>query len=145
MAEFVYLDIEGNEHGRNEWDLHHPFNRASMKGCGERHWADLFRVAMFKRFHNQGKDTLHANAPHLPKPGKELAYMLREFRYEQMMAELESPVSQYDQVVDLSQYIHDLAETSENVGVQKQAARISRAFEQQMPYILLGQVQRVEL
>jgi len=142
----VYLDVEGGERARSEWDMHHPFNRASMRGPGERRWADLFRIAMFKDRHNQGKDTLHWNAPHLPKPSRDLAYTLRVFRYEQMREAraADTPPSQYDQLIDLSQYIHDLAETAEDSGVQKECARISRAFELQMPWILLGQVEKVE-
>ena len=138
----VYLDIEGNERDRGDWDIHHPFNRGSMRGRGEKKWSDLFRVAMFKDRHNQGKDTLHRNAPHLPKPGEDLAAILRDFRHEQLEKVGENP---YDQIVDLSQYIHDLAETVENTGIQRECVRISRAFEQQMPWILLGQVERVEL
>lgn len=137
----VYRDVEGEIRRFNEWDTHHPFNVASMHGRGEREWANLFRIAMFKEWHNQGKRCLHANAPHLPKPGRDLAYMLRAFRYEQMAEAEITPISPYDQMVELNDYIHDLAETSENRGIQKQATRIANALELQMPYILGGQVE----
>lgn len=133
----LYFDVDGNEHARNEWDIHHPFNRASLKGTGEKRWGDLFAIPMYKIHHNLGKNALHFNAPHLPKPGKDLAYLLRLRRYEQM----DNPETTiYDDLVDTNTYIHDLADESENTKIRQQAGRIAKAFELQMPYILLGQV-----
>lgn len=137
----LYFDIDGNEHARKDWDIHHPFNRASLRGTGERQWGDLFAVPMFKIHHNLGKSALHPNAPHLPKPGKELAYMLRQRRYEQMN---DPDTTIYDDLIDTNSYIHDLAQVSNNAGIQQQAGRIAKAFELQMPYILLGQVVTVD-
>ena len=137
----LYYDIDGIEHDRSEWDIHHPFNRASLRGNGEKRWGDLFAIPMYKIHHNQGPNCLHAKVPHLPKPSSELGYLLRLRRYDQMA---NPDTSIYDDLVDTSDYIHEIAETSGNAGMQQQAARIAKVFELQLPYIVLGQVITVE-
>ena len=148
---FVYLDIEGNEHGRKEWDMHHPYNRGAMKGRGEKEWADMFTLPMLKVWHNLGKNALHSCIPLCPKPNKELMCLLRQNRYQQIEADKVAvaqglqPATPYDNFIDMNLYVHQIAETTENSGLQRVAWRVANNLEMQSEFILLGQIERVEV
>lgn len=131
----LYFDIEGNEHARREWDMHHPFSKGAMNG-NERKWADMFKLPMFKIHHNLGKASLHANVVNCPKPDKNLMQLLRFHEYQQ-----DHHINVYDRFIDTMQYIETICETTEHTGLQRNAERVLNNLEQQMPYILLGQVE----
>ena len=83
---FVYLDIEGNEHDKKDWDLHHAIPRCRAK------------------------------SPNV-----------------------------YDRFISIAGFIGDLAVTTGNSNIREQCERISNNFALQAPFILLGQIERVEV
>jgi hypothetical protein len=143
----LYFDVEGNEHARKDWDYHHVFARGDMKGCGEKQWADLFQVPMFKVWHNLGKGALHSNVQHCPKPNRDLMYLLRQQRMQQIeadkicVAQNVPPASRYDHFLDMNEYIHQISEKTPHIGLKRLTERIAENLELQTPYILQGMVE----
>jgi hypothetical protein len=112
-----------------------------MKGRGEKDWANLsgLVVPMFKTYHNLGKNALHSQVELAPKPNKELMYLIRQRLYSEDITNV------YDRFIDVSGYIHDIAETTDNTGLQRLTSRIADNLERQTPFILQGMVERVEV
>lgn len=65
MERPVYLDVDGRERERQEWDKHHVFARTILKGEGEVAWASLSGILLpvYREFHNKGSSALHNNVP----------------------------------------------------------------------------------
>lgn len=139
MKRLVYLDVDGNEHCRKEWDVHHVFPKHLAKGHGEKAWIDLYKLPMFKPYHNLGKESLHANVELCPMPTKEMQYRMRMNLYAD---DSESP---YDKFLHMNELVHYIGETSLDTRTVWVAERIADNLERQAPYILNGMVQVVEL
>lgn len=134
MERLVYLDNDGNELRRCDWDIHHPIPKNSAKGNGEKAWIDMYTVPMVKRWHNLGKESLHANVRLCPMPDKDMQYRMRLQSYAD---ESQNP---YDRFLHMNEYVHHIAETTPDERTQWLAGRIAENLTQQAPYILEGQV-----
>lgn len=132
----LYFDVQGNEHSRNEWDMHHVFPRSQMHGGKQRAWCNLrgLLIPIYKDQHNRGSESLHANVPFPPKPTPELMGAIRQHLFTEDVTDV------YDRFVAMNQFVHDLAETTENTGLGKLAEKLAVNLEQQTPYILTGMV-----
>jgi len=143
MEQLVYLDVDGHEHARSAWDIHHVFARCKMKGTGEKAWANLegLTVPIFKVYHNLGKGALHSNVELCPKPTKDMMYAIRRNLHENPS---DSP---YDKFLGVNELVHHMAETSLDEHTVWLSGRIADNLERQAPFILQGQViiERVEL
>jgi hypothetical protein len=134
MERLAYLDIDGNELRRCDWDEHHAFARKFAKGHGEKAWINLFTVPMVKRFHNLGKESLHANVELCPLPTKDMQYRMRLQHYR------DADLNPYDAFLSMNEYVHHIAETAQDSRTMWLAGRIAENLEQQSPYILQGMV-----
>lgn len=50
----------------------------------------------------------------------------------------------YDRFIEVAGVVKDIAETSGDIAFSRDARRLSRNFDAQMPYILSGQVRSIE-
>ena len=141
MERVVYLDNDGNQHGRSDWDMHHIFARSTMRTTGERNFsvARGLLLPVYKPWHNQGRNALHSNVPLAPKPCRDLMHIINRYINDDPTEGL------YDRFIGINQEIHRVAETTENVGLQRNAARIAANLELQTPYILSGMVTMVKV
>jgi len=141
MAEPLYFDTGGNERPRKDWDYHHVFPRCRAKSPGQKRWINLHGlvVPVFREFHNQGPESLHANVPHPIIPTKGIMYRVREHIYEHAT---DNP---YDVLLGVNDLMHTIAETCAYTDTSKVAGRIATNLELQMPYILEGMVERVDV
>lgn len=141
MERVVYLDNDGNQHGRSDFDFHHVFPRSQMRSTGERNFirARGLLLPVYRPWHNRGKDALHSNVPLAPKPCRDLMHIVYKYINEDTTEGL------YDRFIGINQEIHRVAETTENVGLQRNAARIAANLELQTPYILSGMVTMVKV
>jgi len=137
MEAFTYTDMEGNRHKPSHVDKHHVFAQCRMHTPGEKNFINLSGLVlpMLKVWHNDGKESLHANVPLAVKPERELMYLIRDHIYGQ-----DQEVSVYDRFLGINERIHDIAETTRDIGLSINAARIARNLELQTPYILSGMV-----
>ena len=136
---FIYLNADGNEIPRNAFDTHHVFPRNYAKGNGEKGWIDLFKVPIVKTCHNLGKGSLHANVELCPLPDKDMQYRMRLQSYQ------DDATSPYDRFINMSEQVHDIAQTSHDRRTVWLAERIADNLERQAPYILQGMVEVIEL
>ena len=136
---YRYETSDGEQIARHDWDTHHIFARSTMRGRNEKDWADLFTVPMVKTYHNMGKAALHTNVELPPRPDKELMHRIRVNRYENATA------NPYDRFIQMSEFVHEVAETSPHEHTAWLAGRIADNLERQAPFILLGMVTIQEL
>lgn len=141
MERVVYLDNDGNEHQRNEWDWHHVIPKKEMRTTGEKNFsvARGLLLPMYKPWHNQGKGALHSNVPLAPKPCRDLMHIV----YQHIQSDDTEGI--YDRFLGISDVIHQVAETTSHTGLQRNAERIARNLELQTPYILSGMVTVVKV
>lgn len=141
MERVVYLDNDGNEHRASEWDEHHVFAQSKMHTTGERNFirARGLLLPVYKKWHNQGKGALHSNVPLAPKPCRDLMHIINRYINDDTTEGI------YDRFIGINQEIHRVAETTENVGLQRNAARVAANLELQTPYILSGMVTVVKV
>ncbi len=138
---FVYLDIEGNEHDKKDWDLHHAIPRCRAKSNKARNFINQSGLVLpiLRIYHNQGKEALHSNVGLSPMPSVMLQHRINQFT-----EELHEP-NVYDRFISIAGFIGDLAVTTGNSNIREQCERISNNFALQAPFILLGQIERVEV
>jgi len=138
---FVYLDIEGNELDKSQWDEHHVIPQCKAKNRKARDFINQRGLVLpvLRVCHNEGKEALHNNVGFPPMP----SVMLRH-RINQYTDQLHEP-NVYDRFIGIAEFVGDLAVTTGNTDIRKQCERLSANFAQQMPFILLGQIERVEV
>lgn len=135
-----YVDTEGVLQPRKAWDYHHIIARSSACSKGQRNFVNQegLVVPMFRIWHNLGKTALHPNVPLARVPGMRLA---REITHTLVNSIGENV---YDRFIEVADVVKEIAETSEDVALSRDARRLSRNFDMQMPYILEGQVRTVD-
>lgn len=136
MERPVYLDVDGRERERHEWDKHHVFARTIMKGEGEMAWAGLSGILLpvYREFHNKGSGALHNNVPHCPKPIKELRHIIRINLYEN------AHLGVYDKFIKVMEAVEGVAERTSSVPLGKNSERVLANLQRQAPFILNGMV-----
>ena len=85
MEALMFRDMEGNLYAKSHVDKHHVIPQCRMNSCNERQFVNLsgLVVPILKTFHNDGKESLHAQVPLAPKPVGNLMYLIRMHIYEQ--------------------------------------------------------------
>lgn len=136
MERPVYLDVDGRERERHEWDNHHVFAKSIMKGEGEVAWASLsgILVPVYREFHNRGSMALHNNVPHCPKPTKELRHIIRINLYEN------AHLGVYDRFIKVLEAVEQVSERTSSVPLGKNSERVLANLQRQAPFILNGMV-----
>lgn len=143
MEAFVYKDTEGNMYRSGHVDIHHPIPRSKMRAKNERKFINEVKglhFPMVKLWHNDGKESLHANVPLAPKPDRDLMYIIRECAYGQP-----PEASPYDVFFAINDCLHDISDNHRNIGLAVGANRLARNFDLQVPFILKGMVQKLEV
>jgi hypothetical protein len=134
--ERLYFDTNGDEQPRNAWDYHHVIARSSARSKGQRSFVNQegLLLPIFRAWHNVGKTALHQNVPLARVPDIRLARIITHTLLDSVGENV------YDRFIDVAGVVQDVAETSEDVALSRDAKRLSRNFTLQMPYILEGQV-----
>lgn len=138
--ERLYLDTNGDTQPRNAWDFHHVIPRTKANTKGQRRFINQegLKLPIFRVWHNVGATALHRNVGLAPMPGIRLARVITHT----LLDNTEDNV--YDRFIEVADVVKDIAEHSEDIAFKRDAARLSRSFDQQMPYILEGQVRHIE-
>lgn len=138
--EQLYLDTNGDVQPRKAWDYHHIIARSSARSKGQRNFVNQegLVVPLFRIWHNVGATALHNNVPLAKVPDVRLARVITKT----LLGNTEDNV--YDRFIEVADVVKDIAEHSSDVAFSKDAKRLSRSFDMQMPYILSGQVRSIE-
>ena len=134
MERLVYLDNDGNELRRCDWDTHHVYPRHHAKGNGEKAWIDMYTVPMVKKWHNLGKGALHSNVELCPLPTKDMQYRMRLQSY------ADESTDPYERFLHMNEYVHHIEDTTHDIRTKWVAHRIADNLERQSEFIILGQV-----
>ena len=138
--ERLYLDTNGDVQPRKAWDYHHIIARSSARSKGQRNFVNQegLVVPLFRVWHNVGKTAIHANVPLARVPDMRLARVITHTLQENREDNV------YDRFIDVADVVKNLAEHSTDVALGRDARRLSRNFDMQMPYILSGQVRTID-
>jgi hypothetical protein len=138
--ERLYLDTNGDTQPRNAFDYHHIIARSSARSKGQRSFVNQegLVVPLFRVWHNIGKTAIHANVPLARVPDIRLARVITHTLLENRGDNV------YDRFIDVADVVKNLAEYSDDTALSRDARRLSRNFDLQMPYILSGQVRTVD-
>jgi hypothetical protein len=130
--ERLYTDIDGRQLKKGEYNTHHPFFRWTAKGKGGvfRSFIDHMTVPMTIEPHK----ALHAEleAPLLPS----LTLIHRIRSYTSGLPD-NNP---YNRIISVTEFLEETAERCPNSDHRRQAEQIVPNLQQQLPFILLGQV-----
>jgi hypothetical protein len=137
----IYRDIEGELHRRKDISRHHVFPRCKAKGTAAKHFINQAGLVlpMLNEFHNEGSEALHNNVPLPPMPDSRLRHLINQYTSQDFEPNI------YDRFINIAGFITDLAETATNPQIGRQCERIANNLAQQTPFILLGQVELVEI
>jgi len=135
----IYRDIDGELHAKHETSVHHVFARSLTGGGKPRKFINKYPLTprMLDVFHNEGPDALHKHVGLLRPPDGFVLHALQG-----VLNDLDS-MGQYNQLIEFTDRVDTLAHASGNLIIRKECGRISENLALQMPYILLGQVERV--
>lgn len=138
--EQLYLDTNGDVQPRKAWDYHHVIARSSARSKGQRQFVNQegLLLPLFRIWHNVGKTAIHPNVPLAKVPDVRLARVITKT----LLGNTEDNV--YDRFIEVADVVKDIAEHSSDVAFSKDAKRLSRNFDMQMPYILSGQVRTID-
>ena len=138
--ERLYLDNDGDVQPRKAWDYHHIIARSSARSKAQRSFVNQegLVVPLFRIWHNVGATALHKNVPLARTPDKRLARVITHTLNENMGENV------YDRFIEVADVVKDIAEYGEDKALVRDAKRLSRSFDEQMPYILEGQVRAVD-
>ena len=132
--EALYLDIEGNQLPRSEWDKHHVFPRCRAKGMGGKVHQFINQrglvLPMVRSVHTELQKQV--DFPLIPTPS--LIYRINGF-----MSDLDTQ-NPYDRFIAVTDHITHLAETTGNTSHREQCERIADNLTRQSIWILEGQV-----
>lgn len=130
--ERLITDIDGRQLKKGEYNTHHPFFRWTAKGKGGvfRSFIDHMTVPMTIEPHK----ALHAEleAPLLPS----LTLIHRIRSYTSSLPD-NNP---YNRIISVTEFLEETAERCPNSDHRRQAEQIAPNLQQQLPFILLGQV-----
>ena len=134
--EKLYLDTNGDKQPRKAWDYHHTLPRSKATTRGQKNFINQegLIVPLFRVWHNVGDTALHNNVGLAPMPDIQLARVITRTLIES------SGGNVYDRFIEVAQVVKDIAENSSDYSLNRDAKKLSRNFDSQMPYILNGQV-----
>jgi hypothetical protein len=137
--ERLYLDTNGDTQPRNAWDYHHVIPRSKAKSKGQRNFINQegLKLPIFRIWHNLGATALHNNVGLAPMPGMRLARVITHTLLENQDSNV------YDRFIEVADVVKGITEHSDELAFSKDAGRLSRSFDQQMPYILNGMVRDI--
>jgi hypothetical protein len=136
----LYLDVDGQQRPRHDWDYHHTIARSSSHGTSEKDFINMkgLLLPLFREWHNQGKNSLHANVANCPMPSKALRLIMREALYEVQEDNV------YDRFLYVSETVQGIGKYSLDEGLARSARQVGKNLMAQTPYVLLGQVREVQ-
>lgn len=138
--EQLFLDINGDVQPRKAWDYHHIIARSSARNKGQRTFVNQegIVVPLFRIWHNVGNTALHANVPLARVPDIRLARVITHTLLENRDDNV------YDRFIDVADVVKNIAEYGEDKALVRDAKRLSRSFDEQMYYVLNGQVRTID-
>lgn len=132
-----YTDIDGRQLKRSEWNTHHPFFRWTAKGKGGifRSFIDHMTTPTTIEPHK----ALHAGIEAPLLPSLTLIHRIRSFT-----SDLPDN-NPYNRIISVTEFLEDVAERCPNSDHRRQAEQIVPNLQQQLTFILEGQVLIVPL
>ncbi len=135
----AYRDIEGGLHEKKETSIHHIMARSLTPGGKPRKFINqgVLTPRMLDIYHNTGDEALHNNVILLRPPPLFVINSLQS-----VINDL-SPGNRYDQLIEFVDTVDYMSTHNASAPVRKECGRLAENMEQQMPYILRGQVELV--
>jgi hypothetical protein len=138
----MFKDIDGRIVSKQEVSQHHVFARSLTGGGKLRKFINQTPLVpkMLNEFHHAGlPESLHTNTELLHPPELFVSFIL------QQTIESLDTTNPYDQLVEFAERVDYMSSKHRNTVVQKDCGRISEGLKKQLPYILRGQVEVIDV
>ena len=136
MSEY-YRDLDGNIHPKNETSRHHIFARSYAHGARMKQFINLEPLVprLLNEFHYAGSPNgLHRHVERLHPPAGFAVVCLK-----QVISNLEH--RSYDGLIEFAEKVEHMGLKHGNSEIRKDCRRISENLQQQLPFIIEGQVE----